>query len=167
MATETKQCIDCKEVKPLDEFFNMAKSPDGKHYYCKTCCKFRRTVEGVQKRDTSSKISNRQQYRAQVEGRERDRDLTLAKLYKRDRGMCALCKQAVTPKQASIDHKTPIADGGTHTWDNVQLVHIRCNKVKGRSDKDSLPEDASQYTKKPKSSRPNPFKKKVKRSPVW
>lgn len=166
MATETKQCVNCKELKPLDEFFNMSKSPDGKHYYCKACCKFRRSVEGVRKRDSASKISSRQQYRAQVEGRERDRDLTLAKLFKRDKGICALCSTAVTPKQASMDHKIPIADGGTHTWDNIQLVHIRCNKVKGRSDKDSLPEGSHLYRERPKSSRPKK-KSSKKKSVIW
>lgn len=164
MTTETKQCRQCKEVKPLDEFFNMSSQEDGKHYYCKSCCKFRRSTEQVRNRDFKNKISNRQQYRAQVEGIARDKDLSLARLYQRDKGVCALCKEHVTPKQASMDHIKPVAEGGAHTWDNVQLVHVRCNKVKGKSDKDALPAGSSAYKTKPKSSRP---KAKKKARVIW
>lgn len=31
----------------------------------------------------------------------------------------------------SVDHRIPLARGGTHTWDNVALVHFRCNVRKG------------------------------------
>lgn len=30
----------------------------------------------------------------------------------------------------SIDHIRPVSKGGTHTWDNVQLVHRGCNSIK-------------------------------------
>ncbi len=33
----TKPCRNCGEVKPLDEFYNQAKSKDGKQYICKLC----------------------------------------------------------------------------------------------------------------------------------
>jgi hypothetical protein len=31
----------------------------------------------------------------------------------------------------SVDHRIPLARGGTHTWENVALVHFRCNLRKG------------------------------------
>lgn len=36
---KTKLCKKCAppQEKPLDQFYNSAKSPDGKGYYCKSC----------------------------------------------------------------------------------------------------------------------------------
>jgi len=43
------------------------------------------------------------------------------------------------PRKASIDHIVPISQGGTHTWDNVQLMCLQCNIVKGgRSESETL-----------------------------
>lgn len=36
---ETKKCIKCGEVKPLEDFTKCAKSPDGRGSYCKVCQK--------------------------------------------------------------------------------------------------------------------------------
>ena len=30
----------------------------------------------------------------------------------------------------SIDHIIPISKGGTHQWNNVQLAHRKCNRMK-------------------------------------
>ena len=32
---------------------------------------------------------------------------------------------------ANVEHITPLASGGTHTWDNVVPAHLRCNLEKG------------------------------------
>lgn len=37
----------------------------------------------------------------------------------------------VEQKDKSIDHIRPLSKGGTHTWDNVQLAHLKCNIKKG------------------------------------
>lgn len=130
-----KQCKQCKKTKPLDQFYRLKSQADGYHYYCKQCCKIRRGTEEVKKRDKKKGISNRQQYRVRVELQADpttiDKDITLEEVYKRAKGICALCNKWVMPKHASIDHKKPLSKGGTHTWDNVQLMHVRCNKVKG------------------------------------
>lgn len=33
--------------------------------------------------------------------------------------------------RGSVDHKVPVARGGTSNWSNLQLVHLRCNFRKG------------------------------------
>ena len=162
-----KTCADCKESKPLDDFFNMAKRPDGKHYYCKTCCTLRRSIEGVRKRDAKSKISNRQQYRAKIEGVDQDGDITLERIYKRDKGICQLCKEPVTPKHASMDHKKPVVDGGGHTWDNVQLAHVRCNQIKNKYEIEILPPGSHlSPEKRKKASKKKPGRRK-RLSSTW
>lgn len=61
-----------------------------------------------------------------------------AEVYERDGWICQLCEQPVDqatawphPLSPSLDHDRPLSKGGTHTWDNVQLSHLRCNVSKG------------------------------------
>lgn len=126
-----KICKSCRINKPLDEYYNLEASEDGKHYYCKDCCKLKRGAERVKRRDKKSKISNRQRYRAEKAGVTADSHITLARLYERDRGLCHICSRGVPTSQASIDHVIPIVKGGEHTWGNVKLAHRICNQRKG------------------------------------
>ena len=66
-----------------------------------------------------------------------DYSITLAKLIKRDKGVCGICGRKVLldvdcqhDLYPSIDHILPVSKGGTHTWDNVQLAHRGCNSDK-------------------------------------
>lgn len=73
-----------------------------------------------------------------------DKDITLERLYKNDKGLCALCGEICDLNDyyiknnvivcgnnyPSIDHIKPISKGGLHSWDNVQLAHRLCNTKK-------------------------------------
>ena len=75
-----------------------------------------------------------------------DDDITLEKVAQKAGGRCALCGDLVdwddvrfvngrkyaSKKYPSIDHIIPLAAGGTHSWDNVQLAHFSCNASKGK-----------------------------------
>lgn len=92
-----------------------------------------RAADRVKKRDKKSRITYRQHYRATVEHGHSEEDaehIDLAKLYRRDNGICGVCKRPVKASQASIDHVTPISKGGKHLWTNVQLTHLKCNQKK-------------------------------------
>jgi 5-methylcytosine-specific restriction endonuclease McrA len=52
--------------------------------------------------------------------------------------VCHICDERIDPQEkspsleaATLDHVTPLALGGTHTWDNVAPAHARCNYSKG------------------------------------
>ena len=75
-----------------------------------------------------------------------DTTITLSKLYERDGGTCNKCGivcdwqdievrddgvMIAGASYPSIDHILPIASGGKHEWDNVQLLCRRCNWIKG------------------------------------
>lgn len=99
-----------------------------------------------------SKKCARHMFNARHEARRRakiqavlvDNDITLQKLYKRDKGICYLCgdmcdwNDSMTvngafiagDKYPSIDHVRPLALGGCHAWNNVKLAHRHCNTVK-------------------------------------
>ncbi len=55
----------------------------------------------------------------------------------RDEWRCGICDKRVTPqadprspKAPSVDHVVALANGGEHSWDNVQLAHLGCNAGK-------------------------------------
>ena len=71
---------------------------------------------------------------------EIDKSITIAKLLERDRGICQICGLPVDDKDIkngharslypTLDHIIPLSKGGTHTWENVQLAHMKCNAGK-------------------------------------
>lgn len=61
----------------------------------------------------------------------------LAWLIDRDRERCQICRRRVErtksvphPMAPTIDHITPLAKGGSHSPENVQLAHFYCNSMK-------------------------------------
>lgn len=73
-----------------------------------------------------------------MNSREHDNDITLEKLYGRDKGICYLCGGLcdwtdIDPdgnaqdNYPSIDHVIPISKGGKHKWSNIKLAHRGCN----------------------------------------
>lgn len=44
---------------------------------------------------------------------------------------CALSGEELDPDNASLDHKTPIANGGTNDIENLQWLHVQVNAMKG------------------------------------
>lgn len=87
--------------------------------------------------------------RAKLKGALVDKDITLERLYVRDKGVCLLCggecdwndyviedgTVIARDNYPSIDHIIPLAKGGKHEWKNVQLAHRKCNWEKS----DTLP----------------------------
>lgn len=72
-------------------------------------------------------------------------DIPLEALYQKYHGVCYLCGELcdwndyvlidghkyVKGNYPSREHVKPLSKGGLHSWDNVQLAHIRCNSGKG------------------------------------
>jgi 5-methylcytosine-specific restriction endonuclease McrA len=62
----------------------------------------------------------------------------VAYLVNKFNGICQLCFSPVTgqtgnrdPSAPSPDHVIPLSLGGSHSLDNLQLSHLRCNLIKG------------------------------------
>lgn len=53
------------------------------------------------------------------------------KVWERDRGVCHICKRTCDPENWHLDHVTPIARGGQHSYANVAVSHPFCNMSKG------------------------------------
>lgn len=85
--------------------------------------------------------------RSRISGALKDKDISLERLYKRDKGICHICggkcdwsdhtykgRYFIVGKHyPSIDHVIPLAKGGEHSWGNVKLAHFSCNSAKGAS----------------------------------
>lgn len=46
-------------------------------------------------------------------------------------GKCCLCREPVPEKLQEIDHIVPLAKGGPHSFENLQLLCRTCNRRKG------------------------------------
>lgn len=88
-----------------------------------------------------------------------DRDISLERLYKRDKGICYLCNEKCDYSDIKItkdghkyaggtypstDHVMPVIYGGLHAWSNVRLAHHRCNTIKS----DTIPDDLKELLPK-------------------
>lgn len=51
-------------------------------------------------------------------------------IYERDEATCGICGGHVEWEDFHMDHVVPLSKGGTHTVDNVQCAHSRCNQRK-------------------------------------
>lgn len=67
-----------------------------------------------------------------------DYSITLETVYEKFGGECNYCHKKLdfncdklSNDYPSIDHMIPLSKGGSHTWDNVQLLCRRCNFKKG------------------------------------
>ncbi len=47
------------------------------------------------------------------------------------KGRCGICGEPFDLFGIDFDHIVPLAKGGTHTRDNLQATHSRCNRAKG------------------------------------
>lgn len=59
-------------------------------------------------------------------------------IFERDDYICQICFEPIDPflcwpdtMSVSLDHIIPLAKQGSHTRDNVQSAHLRCNQCKG------------------------------------
>lgn len=86
-----------------------------------------------------------------------DQGVMLSKVMKRDQNICQLCGKpcdindhtwgSFGPMYPTIDHIKALSNGGTHTFDNVQLAHAICNSYKRDLDDQKVIEEVIQYAK--------------------
>lgn len=52
-------------------------------------------------------------------------------IYQRDRGLCQICYTPVPRFCYHIDHRIPVAHGGSSIVSNLRLAHQSCNTKRG------------------------------------
>lgn len=104
--------------------------------YCSKKCYKRNYRQSKKYREGRARL--RRKRRARKYGNGPVQDIDAIEVYERSGWVCGICGQPVDQgigfpdlMSASPDHIIPLAAGGTHTWDNVQLAHLICNSHKG------------------------------------
>ena len=78
----------------------------------------------------ATKLRNENIRRARKLGVEHEAIEPLVVL-ERDDGICGICGKDVDPMSFEMDHIIPLARGGSHTYANMQVAHMPCNRRKG------------------------------------
>jgi hypothetical protein len=133
MKAERAKVRAAREPKPCPECGQAFVPFHGRRQYCSDAC-LKRRMGRIEKR-----VRRARKVGAQI--RER---VDPVSVFKRDGWRCQLCGRKVgrrhdnTPKSPELDHITPLALGGTHTYDNVQCACRACNGSKGATVKGQL-----------------------------
>lgn len=120
----TLRCKSCGMV------FNKSKAG---YSHCFTCPSCNDSGEKPSK-DTAREYRRRMRIPATPE--TYDKSVTLGAVYEKYHGICCQCGRKTyrikrsSPNQATLDHVVALANNGTHTWDNVQLLCSECNSNK-------------------------------------
>lgn len=114
---EMKNCVVCNTV-----FVAQFKT-------CNTCSK--------DCRQQLARIERKGRYKHLKDNNLFDRSVTLKNVFDKYNGVCQGCGKKLTFESdvvgddyPSIDHIKPISKGGTHEWNNVQLLCRKCNYIK-------------------------------------
>lgn len=86
------------------------------------------------KRNHPDMCKNSQQKRRALKNNSKFEKFKISEIFERDGYVCGICGYGVNkdltgrhPFAASLDHIIPLNKGGTHTKDNVQCSHFKCN----------------------------------------
>lgn len=58
-------------------------------------------------------------------------DIDFRQILLKSNGVCGICGEPFDLFGIDFDHIIPLARGGTHTKENIQATHSRCNRAKG------------------------------------
>lgn len=123
----------CKECG--DPFFSEAEGACYCSERCRNRARNRRQAESKKARGVG-RGTYRRRMRVEVTPTTYDRSVTLDAVYRKSNGVCCSCGRRThrtkkyEPLQATLDHVVALANNGTHTWDNVQLLCSECNSDK-------------------------------------
>ncbi len=141
---KTHVCVECGAYFSVSEYMDYKGRkliPTAPKYCSKGC---ERKVRNRARKKAPSGKSGNYYIRARKYGCEYTTGITLTKLIRRDGLRCAICGKMCDwddhswsehsgPTYPSVDHIVPLANGGGHTWDNVQIAHIICNSRKSNT----------------------------------
>lgn len=125
------QCRDCKSRRNKKDYQRNKPIRRRRHseWREKNRMKIREYVRAWARRNPNAIRSNVAAYRARKKSAFVE-VVSLEWLLQRQNYYCGICEGTIFDNP-SIDHVLPLSKGGTHEYDNVQAVHLKCNIRKG------------------------------------
>lgn len=103
------------------------------------CCSKKCTDKRYGELNPDAEHNKRARYRTKKNGNTIE-EVSFKYICERDNWKCQICGKGVSktkkyphPLSPSLDHIKPISLNGSHSHDNTQLAHLRCNLSKGAS----------------------------------
>jgi hypothetical protein len=120
----------CRQCESALGYFN-------RNHLCDQCrLNNKRRRAAIARKNPDRRAQNNHRHRARYFGVEYE-PVKRAHVYERDGWRCGICRKKVDarlkyphPESASLDHITPMALGGSHTYVNLQCAHLICNSRK-------------------------------------
>jgi 5-methylcytosine-specific restriction endonuclease McrA len=151
----SKKCSSCKLERPIDCFARSKGRPDGRHPSCKQCraAYYKANRDWITRQYYEYRKANAERFRAiakkyaqrrffyirannvliRIKGdRSRLGELCkeIARLWKRQRGVCPITGRRLNRENAQLDHITPLKLGGSSGIENLRWVHRDVNYAK-------------------------------------
>lgn len=146
---EHKECLDCKNIKHIDDYPNSSRGRLGKGSYCRACVKERcRENRSNPNYKESARIAT-QKYRDK--NREHWRSLHRINQFNRKNAckavsdgtvtskfmqelyatpICCWCKKEIPINERTAEHVIPLVRGGVHSASNLKMACLSCNSSK-------------------------------------
>lgn len=135
----SRECVRCHVTKPIMKFKSVKKI-----YRSHTCNSCKHFVSDWPERNRNKVLKYYKTYRRKnpewVKENSRSRNarkrgafverVEKSVVFEMDDGICRLCGLFVDPGHWDLDHTVPLAKGGMHGYNNVQVAHPSCNRRK-------------------------------------
>jgi 5-methylcytosine-specific restriction endonuclease McrA len=121
---DTQTCRDCNQELPISKFSRNGRK-DGYHRpECRSCQHKRSKKINPRYQQTDGAVAAREAHK----GLSRSEVGRIKKLKLRlQSGECIYCTARLDPVTSHLDHRLPLAQGGSNDEQNLQLLCPRCN----------------------------------------
>ena len=122
----SKVCRDCGRLLSLDKFSRNGRKDGYRRPECRECQHKRSKEINPNYQMTAGAVAARKKHNLLP------REVAAAKAKKlAAQGYeCAFCSAKLQVSDSHLDHQTPLARGGTHDMENLQVLCRRCNSEK-------------------------------------
>lgn len=140
---DAKYCSGCRTWLPKEAFDNCSRRSDGLQGWCKVCHRDRarhlaprvRQLNRIRYRRNSTyekraaKWARRRSRKLRADGHWTDADLNIIRRGQNNR--CWWCGKELVDGDIHVDHRIPLARGGSNSVGNLCLTCSTCNQSKG------------------------------------
>lgn len=129
-----RACRTCGIEQPLNKAY-FGHQPNGNfRYVCRKCMAEKTRQHAIDKPHfQAARIEKRRERLAAVGAITRSEEVTIVRaLVEKDGQICFYCRKPLTlfGEKDALDHKTPLAKGGTNDLSNFALACFKCNQEK-------------------------------------